>query len=162
MQLLTRIEVDDLAQAAAFYRDGLGLHAGAWRPGARAVMLHAGGGQPAQIVLLELPQRAMRRSIPARVDWLVPELEPAIERALEAGADLEDWPQECGAGRQAVLLDPFGNALRFLQWPGLPETLCDRADTGTPATAVAPGAGLLAAPQARQAGSPRKARSPAG
>jgi len=113
MQLLIRIEVDDLAQGIAFYRDALGLRPGSCRPDTASVTMRAGPGVQ---ILLALPRRNARRMAPARVDWLVPDLERAVERALAAGADLEDWPQDCGAGLQAVVLDPFGNALQFVQW----------------------------------------------
>ncbi|MBB3006493.1 VOC family protein [Cupriavidus alkaliphilus] len=127
MELLINIDVDDLARGIDFYAQGLGLRLGRKLfDGSVAEML--GGNAP--IYLLAKPagtrpttRAATRRDYrrhwtPVHLDFVVADLEQAIERALEAGAEIEDWPQEFAWGRQATLADPFGHGLCFIQWKG--------------------------------------------
>ncbi|SOZ35099.1 VOC family protein [Cupriavidus neocaledonicus] len=127
MELLINIDVDDLARGIDFYAQGLGLRLGRKLfDGIVAEML--GGNAP--IYLLTKPagtrpttRAATRRDYrrhwtPVHLDFAVADLEQAIERALEAGAEIEDWPQEFAWGRQATLSDPFGHGLCFIEWKG--------------------------------------------
>ena len=127
MELLINIDVDDLARGIDFYAQGLGLRLGRTLfDGSVAEML--GGNAP--IYLLAKPagtrpttRAATRRDYrrhwtPVHLDFVVADLEQAIERALEAGAEIEDWPQEFAWGRQATLSDPFGHGLCFIEWKG--------------------------------------------
>ncbi|MEM5277011.1 VOC family protein [Cupriavidus taiwanensis] len=127
MELLINIDVDDLARGIDFYAQGLGLRLGRKLfDGAVAEML--GGNAP--IYLLAKPagtrpttRGATRRDYrrhwtPVHLDFVVADLEQAIERALDAGAEIEDWPQEFAWGRQATLSDPFGHGLCFIEWKG--------------------------------------------
>ncbi|MNY40799.1 Glyoxalase-like domain protein [compost metagenome] len=59
-----------------------------------------------------------RHWTPVHLDFVVEDLEAAIERALGAGAEIEDWPQDFDWGRQARLSDPFGHGLCFIEWRG--------------------------------------------
>ncbi|MGO4328750.1 VOC family protein [Cupriavidus sp. 2TAF22] len=125
MQLLIQLDVDDLARGIGFYEQGLGLSlARTLSGGAVAEML--GGGAP--IYLLggraaswpgsrgSASRTPRRQWTPAQLDFVVTDLEAAIERALEAGAELEDWPQDFAWGRQALLSDPFGHGLCLVEW----------------------------------------------
>ncbi|MCO4862326.1 VOC family protein [Cupriavidus sp. WGlv3] len=127
MELLINIDVDDLARGIDFYAQGLGLRPGRTLfDGSVAEML--GGNAP--IYLLAKPagtrpttRAATRRDYrrhwtPVHLDFVVADLEQAIERALAAGAEIEDWPQEFAWGRQATLSDPFGHGLCFIEWKG--------------------------------------------
>ncbi|EHP39528.1 glyoxalase/bleomycin resistance protein/dioxygenase [Cupriavidus basilensis OR16] len=127
MQLLINIDVDDLAHGIGFYQHGLGLRlARKLFDGSVAEML---GGSAPIYLLAKTPgtrpstradgRRDYRRHwTPVHLDFVVNNLESAVERALEAGAELEDWPQEFAWGRQAMLSDPFGHGLCFIEWKG--------------------------------------------
>jgi predicted enzyme related to lactoylglutathione lyase len=52
------------------------------------------------------------------LDFVVSELEPAIERAAAAGAAVEGRIREFEWGRYAVMADPFGNGFCLLQFVG--------------------------------------------
>ncbi len=125
MELLINIDVDDLARGIGFYESALGLRLGRKLfDGSVAEML----GGTAPIYLLAKPpgskpisradtRRDYRRHwTPVHLDFVVADLEVAIERALDAGAEIEDWPQDFDWGRQATLSDPFGHGLCFIQW----------------------------------------------
>ncbi|WP_316149934.1 VOC family protein [Cupriavidus sp. BIC8F] len=127
MELLINIDVDDLPRGIDFYAQGLGLRLNRKLfDGTVAEML--GGNTP--IYLLAKPagtrpttradtRRDYRRHwTPVHLDFVVANLEQAIERALEAGAEIEDWPQDFDWGRQATLSDPFGHGLCFIEWKG--------------------------------------------
>lgn len=127
MELLINIDVDDLERGVDFYAAALGL-----RPGRRlfdntvAEML----GACAPIYLLakapgslataraDARRNYARHWTPVHLDLVVTDLEAAIERALAAGAEIEDWPQEFDWGRQAKLSDPFGHGICFIEWKG--------------------------------------------
>ncbi|MDF3838676.1 VOC family protein [Cupriavidus basilensis] len=127
MQLLINIDVDDLARGIGFYQHGLGLRlARRLFDGSVAEML---GGNAPIYLLAKAPgsspskradgRRDYRRHwTPVHLDFVVEDLESAIERALDAGAELEDWPQDFEWGRQAMLSDPFGHGLCFIEWKG--------------------------------------------
>ncbi|WP_420997126.1 VOC family protein [Cupriavidus sp. 30B13] len=153
MQLLIQLDVDDLARGIGFYRHGLGLSlARTLSGGTVAEML--GGGAPIYLLAGRAASwpgsrggagRGPRRQwAPAQLDFVVAGLEAAIERALEAGAELEDWPQEFAWGRQALLSDPFGHGLCLIEWHA--------REHGT-----GPRPAVLAAPDRRPAGARRPA-----
>lgn len=127
MQLLINIDVDDLAHGIGFYQHGLGLRlARKLFDGSVAEML--GGGAPIYLLAKAPGTRPSARAdsrrgdhrhrTPVHLDFVVADLESAVERALEAGAELEDWPQDFAWGRQAKLSDPFGHGLCFTEWKG--------------------------------------------
>ncbi|WP_454055943.1 VOC family protein [Cupriavidus sp. Marseille-Q8015] len=127
MELLINIDVDDLARAVDFYTRALGLQPGRRLfDGTVAEML----GACAPIYLLAKAPGSLasaradaRRSYarhwtPVHLDLVVADLDAAIERALVAGAEIEDWPQIFDWGRQARLSDPFGHGLCLIEWRG--------------------------------------------
>lgn len=127
MELLINIDVDDLARGVGFYENALGLRL-ARKLFDDTVAEMAGGTAPVYL-LLKAPgskptsradtRRDYRRHwTPVHLDFVVEDLEQAIERALDAGAEIEDWPQDFDWGRQATLSDPFGHGLCFIQWKG--------------------------------------------
>ncbi len=117
MELLINIDVDDLPRGIGFYQEGLGLRLSR-KLFDDTVAEMTGGATP--IYLLAKPpgtrptsradtRRDYRRHwTPVHLDFVVDNLEAAIERALEAGAEIEDWPQEFDWGRQATLSDRSG------------------------------------------------------
>jgi predicted enzyme related to lactoylglutathione lyase len=126
MQLLVNIDVDDLERAVGFYCAAFALRVGR-RFGDGGVELL---GAPVPIYLLAQPagsapapgtdcRRDYRRHwTPVHLDVVVDALEPAVERALRAGAVLETTPQSRAWGRIATFSDPFGNGFCLLQFVG--------------------------------------------
>jgi predicted enzyme related to lactoylglutathione lyase len=52
------------------------------------------------------------------LDFVVDNLQEAIEKAEKAGAKLETAPRSFAWGSLATLSDPFGHGLCLLQWSG--------------------------------------------
>ena len=123
MDLRICIDVSDLAKAIAFYRDALGLQLGRRLGEQWAEML----GAPAPIDLIAhpagtspAPKSSARRDYarhwtPVHLDFVVTDLEAAVQRAKSAGAALDHDIAQKPWGRIAVLADPFGNGFCLLQ-----------------------------------------------
>jgi predicted enzyme related to lactoylglutathione lyase len=126
MELLINIDVDDLAKAITFYQQAMGLRLGR-RFGSLGVEL-LGASSP--IFLLVKPagttastgtsevRRYQRHWTPVHLDFVVPELEPAVRRALDVGATIEGDIETHSWGRIAHLADPFGHGICFIQFLG--------------------------------------------
>lgn len=127
IRLLINIDVDDLENGVRFYEDGLGF-----RPGRRlfdgtVAELH---GASSTIYLLETagestatPEGRIRRDFsrhwtPVHLDLEVEDIERAVSRAVDAGADLEGGVRAFPWGRLATLSDPFGHGFCLLQFHG--------------------------------------------
>lgn len=121
---VVNIDVDDLDKATRFYCDGLGLHVGRRFDGWVELV-----GGPAPIYLLPkapgtqpFPGAAKRNYArhwtPVHLDFVVPDIQSAIKRALAAGAKLEADVSTHAYGLLALLADPFGNGFCFLQFTG--------------------------------------------
>ena len=52
------------------------------------------------------------------MDLIVPDVHAAVERAMAAGATLEQAPQHAAFGWLAQLADPFGNGFCLVQFTG--------------------------------------------
>lgn len=126
MEVLINIDVDDLDRAMTFYRRALDLHpvrrfdddfvelGGA---GTRIFLLRKSAGSRA--VEKRDDRRHYRRHwTPVHLDFVVPDLQHALARALDAGAVpdgeivTESW---C---RFAVLGDPFGHGFCLIEFIG--------------------------------------------
>jgi glyoxalase superfamily protein len=55
---------------------------------------------------------------PVHLDFVVPRIEPAVERALRAGARLEGEVLTHKWGRIAALADPFGHGFCLIEFLG--------------------------------------------
>jgi predicted enzyme related to lactoylglutathione lyase len=121
------IDVDDLDRAVAFYGRALGLSPGRRLGDAWVEML----GAPCPIDLLARPPgtaalptgtRALRdyerHWTPLHLDVVVDDLDAAVRRATEAGAQLERAPEAKSWGRIALLADPFGHGFCLLEFSG--------------------------------------------
>ena len=121
------IDVDDLDHAVAFYGRALGLTPGR-RLGDEWVELV---GAPCPIDLLARPPgtaalpagtRALRdyerHWTPLHLDVVVDDLDAAVRRATDAGAQLERAPEAKPWGRIALLADPFGHGFCLLEFRG--------------------------------------------
>ena len=126
MQLLVNIDVNDLAAAVTFYCSAFELTVGR-RFGTDGVELV---GASSAIYLLAKAEGStpsdfttQRRSYvrhwsPIHLDFVVPEIESALQRAVSAGARLEKPIQTSEGGRLALLADPFGHGFCLVQFLG--------------------------------------------
>jgi predicted enzyme related to lactoylglutathione lyase len=126
MNLLVNIDVDDLDKAVRFYTAALGLEVGR-RFGASAIELL---GSNAPIYLLAkadgtaasdtTTQRRTyeRHWTPVHLDFVVENIEKAAERAVAAGAELEKPISTHKWGKLAMMADPFGHGMCFVQFTG--------------------------------------------
>lgn len=107
------INVSDVDAAIAFYTDILGLTERADRPdfGFGGAWLDAGDQQ---IHLLGAgPPQNLGQHLALRVH----DLDAAVAEVRGHGIDITD-PSPVGAGRQAFLVDPSGNAVELFEGPG--------------------------------------------
>jgi predicted enzyme related to lactoylglutathione lyase len=126
MDLLVNIDVDDLDEAVRFYTSVAALKVGR-RFGESAVELL---GSNAPIYLLKkAPGTAAfentdrsrtyeRHWTPVHLDFVVDDIDAAVARASAAGARLERPVSTSKWGRLAVMADPFGHGLCFVQFLG--------------------------------------------
>ena len=125
MEVLVNLDVDDLAKAERFYTSAFGLRVGR-RFGAEGVELL---GAPVPIYLLPKapgtpataagnPRSYARHWTPMHFDFVVDDIEHAVEKALAAGATLEDPVTTHAYGKLAMLADPFGHGFCFIQFTG--------------------------------------------
>lgn len=126
MDFLVNIDVDDLEKAIHFYSSAFGLKCGR-RFGVFGVEMLGG---PAPIYLLvksagtpasntTLQQRDYERHwTPLHLDFVVNEIEPAVRKAVSAGARLEKPVATHKWGKLALLADPFGHGFCFIEFVG--------------------------------------------
>jgi len=126
MQLLVNIDVDDLARATSFYCSAFDLAVGR-RFGVDGVELL---GASSAIYLLVKAEGSMpsaftsqkrtygRHWSPVHLDFVVPDVESAMQRAVSAGATLEKPIQTSKWGKLALLADPFGHGFCLVQFLG--------------------------------------------
>jgi predicted enzyme related to lactoylglutathione lyase len=120
------IDVDDLDKGIDFYSKAIGLRVGRRLGGDWVELL--GGSSPIDLLANRvgtLPVRGSsvardyrRHWTPVHLDFVVVDLDAALERAKEAGASLEGGIQQKRWGRLANLADPFGNGFCFLEFQG--------------------------------------------
>lgn len=126
MDLMVNLDVDDLAKAIAFYESAFGLRVGR-RLGASVVemlgssapiyLLAKAEGTPAASAAPQ-PRAYQRHWTPVHLDFVVEGIEPAVQRALSAGARLEDPIETHVWGRIAHMADPFGHGFCVVQFLG--------------------------------------------
>lgn len=126
MNLLVNIDVDDLDKAIAFYTTAFGLTA-ARRFGTFGVEML---GSPSPIYLLvkapgsqatltTAQQRSYERHwTPVHLDFVVEDIDAAVQSALSAGAQQEKPIATQKWGRLALMADPFGHGFCFVQFLG--------------------------------------------
>lgn len=123
-EILINIDVPDLAAAERFYCSAFRL-APSRRFGGGGVELVGGGSR---IYLLEKAagtrvssrsddRRAYERHwTPLHLDFVVEDLEAAVERSITAGGLQEAPVREASWGRIAVMSDPFGHGYCLIQF----------------------------------------------
>ncbi len=125
LQILVNVDVDDIERAIEFYRAAFGLSLGRRLfDGAVAEMV----GASSMIYLLAKPGGSStsreassvrdyhRHWTPVHLDFEVEDIGTAVERAVAAGARLEDEPRSFNWGQLATLSDPFGHGFCLLQF----------------------------------------------
>jgi predicted enzyme related to lactoylglutathione lyase len=123
---LLNIDVDDLEKAVRFYSSAFGLTVGR-RFGAFGVEML--GSSAAIYLLVKSPgtpasdATSQRRSYerhwtPVHLDFVVDEIEAAVERAVSAGARLEKPLATYKWGKLAPMADPFGHGFCLIEFLG--------------------------------------------
>lgn len=122
--LLINIDVPDLAAGEAFYTAGLSLTAA--RRFDEDIVELLGAGVPIYLIVKAGgsrigpesggERRYDRHWTPVHPDFTVEDLDAAVERALAAGAVLENGPLDLPYGRQAMFADPFGNGFCLIEF----------------------------------------------
>lgn len=124
--ILINLDVDDVERAVDFYTRAFGLQVGRRFDDEFVELL----GAEAPIYLLQKGAKTMpfesaaaprsygRHWTPLHLDFVVPDLDSAVTRALAAGAVLEAPPSQHAYGRLALLHDPFGHGFCLLQFEG--------------------------------------------
>jgi catechol 2,3-dioxygenase-like lactoylglutathione lyase family enzyme len=126
MDLQVNLDVDDLDKAVRFYSSALGLKVGR-RLGAFGVEM-LGSSVPIYL-LVKSPETPASETIsqlrsyqrhwtPIHLDFVVDEIEPAVQRALDASARLEQPIATHQWGKLALMADPFGHGFCFVQFLG--------------------------------------------
>ena len=126
LELRVCIDVSDLEAGIAFYRDALGLSLGRRLGTKWAEML--GASSPLDL-LAEAPGTKPsprtsavrdygRHWTPVHLDCVVTDLPAAVQRAVAAGATVDQDIQPRNWGRIATLADPFGNGFCLLEFRG--------------------------------------------
>jgi predicted enzyme related to lactoylglutathione lyase len=126
-ELLANIDVDDLERGVEFYTKAFGMRVSRYLEAFAAVELV---GASSRIYLLaKATGTAPYASSPARrnyerhwtpihLDFVVEDLDAAVQRAQAAGAKLETQTEPQIWGRVAVMADPFGRGFCLIQFFG--------------------------------------------
>ena len=125
MKCLVNIDVDDLQRAISFYGAAFELKPGR-RFGSTGIEML---GSSAPIYLLEKAagthahpkaeaqvRNYARHWTPTHLDFVVDDIEAAVEKACAAGAILEQAIATATWGRLAQMSDPFGHGFCFVQF----------------------------------------------
>ena len=122
MTVLINVDVPDLNTAVAFYAEAFGLTVSR-RFGDEVAELT---GWPAAVYLLEKAAGTVaaaeqartyeRHWTPVHLDVVVEDIDIALDRAIRAGAKLEQGVSTAVWGKIAVLADPFGHGLCLIQF----------------------------------------------
>lgn len=123
MQFFVNIDVDDLDKAVQFYGATFGLQANRTLGETGIEML----GGPVPIHLLHKPAgtnattttdeqwRYTRHWSPLHLDFVIDDIEAAVQRAVAAGATIEGTITIHAWGKLALMADPFGHGFCFVQ-----------------------------------------------
>jgi predicted enzyme related to lactoylglutathione lyase len=126
MQVWINVDVDDLGKATHFYETAFGMKVGR-RFGIHGVEV-LGSSAPIYLLVKAAGSAAsstapLRRSYgrhwtPVHLDFVVEEIESAVQRAVDAGARLESAISTHKWGRLALMVDPFGHGFCCVQFLG--------------------------------------------
>ncbi len=128
VQLLINLDVPDLEAAERFYTHGLGLVPGRWlegnileltsttQTGLKLYLLKKPEATQANPLHPTLTRRYQRHWTPVHLDFVVENLDSALQQALAAGAKLETGPDTQTWGKIASLSDPFGHGFCLIEF----------------------------------------------
>lgn len=126
MDFLVNVDVDDLEKAVRFYGAAFGLRVGR-RFGTTGVEM-LGGPTPIYLLARDAGTHASetmtqvrnyeRHWTPTHLDYVVDDIEDAIQKAVQAGARLEEPVSTHQWGRLALMADPFGHGFCLIQFLG--------------------------------------------
>ncbi|HXR89848.1 MAG TPA: VOC family protein [Steroidobacteraceae bacterium] len=126
MQFLANIDVDDLPKAIHFYQTAFRLKPGR-RFGTHGIEM-LGSSAPIYLLLkapgtaptnaTTQPRSYRRHWTPVHLDFVVDDIQSAVQDALHAGAQLEAPVSTSPWGKLALMVDPFGHGFCFLQFLG--------------------------------------------
>jgi len=126
MDLLVNLDVDDIEEAVRFYSSVFGLKVGR-RFGAHGVEM-LGSSAPIYLIVkspgtpasdtISQGRNYQRHWTPVHLDFVVDEIKSAVERAISAGARLEQPILTHKWGKLALMADPFGHGFCFVQFLG--------------------------------------------
>jgi predicted enzyme related to lactoylglutathione lyase len=126
MDLLVNIDVNDLETAVRFYGAAFGLRVGR-RFGAFGVEM-LGSSAPIYLLVKEAGTSASdatsqvrsyeRHWTPTHLDFVVEDIERAVQTAVQAGARIEKPIATHKWGKLALMADPFGHGFCFVQFLG--------------------------------------------
>lgn len=126
MDCLINLDVDDLDKAIDFYRSAFGLTVGRrfgtlgveMLGSSTAIYLLVKAADTEASATTSQQRNYQRHWTPVHLDFVVDEIEPAIERAVSAGARLEQSVTTHKWGKLALMADPFGHGFCFVQFLG--------------------------------------------
>ena len=127
IECLVNIDVDDLERGVEFYTQALGLEVGRRLEAFSAVELTGAGSRfyllgkaagTAPSAGSRVRRNYERHWTPVHLDFVVEDLNAAIQRAQAAGAALESETETHEWGRVALMADPFGHGFCLLQFIG--------------------------------------------
>jgi predicted enzyme related to lactoylglutathione lyase len=126
MDLLVNVDVDDLEKAIRFYGSAFELRIGR-RFGTHAVEM-LGASTPIYLLVkasgtaasatMSQTRNYRRHWTPVHLDFVIEQIEDAVQRALSAGATLERPVAVHKWGRIALMADPFGHGFCLIQFLG--------------------------------------------
>jgi predicted enzyme related to lactoylglutathione lyase len=126
MNFLVNLDVGDLDAAIHFYAAAFGLQVGRRFDDFGVEML--GGPTPLYLLVKEAGTPAAvttgqvrsyaRHWTPVHLDFVVEEIDDAVQRAVAAGAQLERPLIIQAWGKLAMMADPFGHGFCFVQFLG--------------------------------------------
>lgn len=126
MNLLVNLDVDDLEKAICFYSSAFELKVGR-RFGSFGVEM-LGSSAPIYLLVkapstLASDTSSQRRCYerhwtPVHLDFVVEEIEVAVQNAMSVGAQLEKPIATHKWGKLALMADPFGHGFCFVQFLG--------------------------------------------
>lgn len=126
MDFIVNIDVENLESAERFYVEAFGLRVGRHFGGSGVELL----GGPTPLYLLEKeegssalpsaeqPRHYSRHWTPVHLDFVVDDIDAAVQRSVRAGALLEQPVSTHKWGRLAVMADPFGHGFCLIEFVG--------------------------------------------
>ncbi|EPC03064.1 hypothetical protein L861_22405 [Litchfieldella anticariensis FP35 = DSM 16096] len=126
MEFLVNLDVDDLERAIGFYTAAFGLEVGRRFGGDVAELV--GGPTPLYLLAKHADTPAWKNAAqhrhygrhwtPLHLDFVIDDIDMAVEAAVAAGAELEQPITTHEWGRLALMADPFGHGFCFVQFLG--------------------------------------------